>query len=405
MTNDKLTTDPIEGAERMRIAERATWVSAGINAALTLFQIVVGWAANSQSLVAHGLHSASDLLSDFLVLFANRRGQEPADEAHPYGHARMETAATLLLGISLFAVGVGIIWDAIGKLQDISAIVPVGFAALGIAIFTVIAKEALYRYLIAVADRLRSRMLAANALHTRADAASALVVVAGVGGSLLGWPFLDVIAAILMGGMILKLGVELAWGAMTELIDTGLDAGEVAAIRRVLLDTAGVRGVHELKTRRMAHRALVEAHLQVDARISVSEGHYIAESARARVLRARPQVLDVLIHIDPEDDREKPAPRVPAMARVQQALADLLEGVPEPERVVVHYLQAGIEAELFYGADSATGDEVDRWRVQLVERLTAQSVIQSVRFHHSSAPIRCDNESGRHQSGAVEAGS
>jgi cation diffusion facilitator family transporter len=375
--------------ERMRVAARATWISAGVNAALTLGQLLVGWLAHSQSLIAHGLHSASDLLSDFLVLYANRRGHQPADADHPYGHARMETAATLLLGISLFAIGLGILWDAVGKLRDIGTVEAVGQLALWVAVVTVLAKEALYRYLIAVADRLRSKMLAANALHTRADAASALVVVAGVGGSLAGWPFLDLLAAILMGGMILKLGVELAWGAMTELIDTGLDTDEVAKIRAVLAETPGVRGVHELKTRRMAHRALVEAHLQVDARISVSEGHHIAESARARVLRAMPQVLDVLVHIDPEDDSLPPAARPPARRHVQAALDELLAGLPRPSRVVVHYLQGGMEAEVFFAADIASGEQLADWRAQLATRLSGQQLFVSICLHRAGAPIRC----------------
>lgn len=383
--------------ERMRVAARATWVSAGINAALTVGQILVGWLAHSQSLIAHGLHSASDLLSDFLVLYANRHGHQPADADHPYGHARVETAATLLLGISLFAVGIGILWDAVGKLREVDAVVPVGQLAFWVAVITVLAKEGLYRYLIAVADRLRSKMLAANALHTRADAASALVVVAGVGGSLLGWPFLDLLAAILMGGMILKLGVELAWAAMTELIDTGLDTEEVAKIRSVLHETPGVRGVHELKTRRMAHRALVEAHLQVDPRISVSEGHHIAESARARVLRSQPQVLDVLVHIDPEDDTVPPTGRPPARHQVRAALDELLGGMPVPVRVVFHYLQAGVEAEVYFASGSVSGEQLAGWQAQLAERLAGQRLLVSVCLHRSGAPIRCNAEVLPHQ--------
>lgn len=380
---------PLNPEMRMRAAERATWFSAVVNLLLTLLQLAVGWLAHSQSLIAHGLHSFSDLLSDFLVLFANRRGHQPADDAHPYGHARVETAATLILGISLFGVGAGILWDVIGKLQHAGELPPVGQLALWVAVATVLAKEALYRYLIAVADRLRSQMLTANALHTRADAASALVVVAGVGGALLGWPFLDLIAAVLMGGLILKLGVELAWGALTELIDTGLDADEVAAIRQALLDTPGVLGVHELKTRRMAHRALVEAHLQVDARISVSEGHYIAEAARRRVLAARPQVLDVLVHIDPEDDLEPPATRPPGQRAVHAALDALLAGLPPPDRVVLHYLQSGIEAEVFLEGDALTADRLAEWRSTLAARMHGQAVLASVSLHRSDAPIRC----------------
>ncbi|HMT80698.1 MAG TPA: cation diffusion facilitator family transporter, partial [Azonexus sp.] len=189
-----------------------------------------------------------------------------------------------------------------------------------------------------------------NALHTRADAASALVVVVGIGGALLGWSFLDLLAAALMGFMILHMGAGLAWGAIKELIDTGLDDAQVEAIRTTLLATPGVRDLHELRTRRMAHQALVDTHVQVDSRISVSEGHRIAESARARVLREHPEVLDVLVHIDPEDDMDPDtyATRLPARDKLLAELQPLLTGMPEPQKVILHYLKGQVEAEIFY---------------------------------------------------------
>jgi cation diffusion facilitator family transporter len=142
----------------------------------------------------------------------------------------------------------------------------------------------------------------ANAWHTRADAASALVVAVGIGGSLLGWLFLDLLAAVIVGFMILKMGLQFAWEALRELVDTGLSDAEVAAIRSTLATTPGVVDLHELRTRRMAHRVLVDVHLQVDGRITVAEGHEIGEIARHRVLTAHPEVLDVLVHLDAEND-------------------------------------------------------------------------------------------------------
>ena len=185
-------------AARAAEAQRATWVSVVVNLLMTIAQLVVGWLAHSQSLIAHGLHSFSDLLSDFLVIYASRQSAHPADQAHPYGHARVETAATLILGASLGLIGGGILWESGMRLQHVDRLVPVELSALWVAIATVVAKEGLYRYLIRVAERLRSQLMIANALHTRADAASALVVVVGIGGALLGWSFLDLLAAALM---------------------------------------------------------------------------------------------------------------------------------------------------------------------------------------------------------------
>ncbi|MGB7501983.1 MAG: cation diffusion facilitator family transporter, partial [Azonexus sp.] len=213
--------------DRATEAQRATWVSVAVNLLMTIAQVVVGWLANSQSLIAHGLHSFSDLLSDFLVIYATRQSAHPADAAHPYGHARVETAATLILGGSLGLIGGFILWESGMRLQHVELLPAVEWSAFWVAVATVVVKEGLYRYLIRVAERLRSQLLTGNALHTRADAASALVVVVGIGGALLGWGFLDLLAAALMGFMILRMGVQLAWGALKELIDTGLDDAQV----------------------------------------------------------------------------------------------------------------------------------------------------------------------------------
>jgi len=380
---------PVSPAERAAEAQRATWVSVAVNLVMTVVQIIIGWLAHSQSLVAHGIHSFSDLLSDFLVIYASRQSVHPADQAHPYGHARVETAATLLLGASLTLIGGGILWQSGLRLQHIEVLPAVELAAFWVAVATVIAKEALYRYLIRVAERLRSQLLTANALHTRADAASALVVVVGIGGALLGWSFLDLLAAALMGFMILRMGVQLAWGAIKELIDTGLDATQVEAIRKSLQATPGVIDMHQLRTRRMAHQVLVDAHVQVDARISVSEGHRIAESARARVLREHPAVLDVLVHIDPEDDVNPDVAvfRLPGRDALLKELMPALSELPAPEKVVLHYLNGGVEIEVFLDhAFFENGDALRRAERKVSERLKSHPAIRSVSLNCLVAP-------------------
>jgi cation diffusion facilitator family transporter len=291
--------------------------------------------------------------------------------------------------MSLAVIGGGILWESGMRLQHIEALPVVELSALWVAIATVISKEALYRYLIRVAERLRSQLMIANALHTRADAASALVVVVGIGGALLGWSFLDLLAAALMGFMILRMGLGLAWGAMKELIDTGLDEAQVEAIRTTLLATPGVLGLHELRTRRMAHQALVDAHVQVDARISVSEGHRIAESARARVLREHPEVLDVLVHIDPEDDLEPDlaAHRLPGREALLNELQPLLAGLPTPERVLLHYLGGRVEVEVFLDHHFfENGAALKSAEVQLAEHLGRHPTIRSISLNCLVAP-------------------
>ena len=202
--------------------------------------------------------------------------------------------------------------------------------------------------MLAVAKRVRSQMLVANAWHARSDAASSLVVIVGVAGNLLGFTFLDLVAAAVVGVMIAHMGGKLAFEAMAELIDTGLDPEEVEAIRQTLLNTHGVRGLHELRTRKMADNALVDAHIIVDPKISVSEGHYIAEAARYAVLSDH-HVLDVMVHIDPEDDMQaKPNAHLPSRPELLAFLAEGLNIPNFPEnRVVFHYLDGKVDAEIY----------------------------------------------------------
>ncbi|MEQ1630605.1 MAG: cation diffusion facilitator family transporter, partial [Gallionella sp.] len=215
--------------ERFAAAKKSTWVSIVINLVLTFLQVVGGFFAHSQALMADGLHSLSDLMSDILVLFANRHGNRHADANHPYGHARVETAATLVLGVFLAALGVGLLVAAAMRLQQPHALQSVDPLALAIAIVALIAKEGMFRYMLAVAKRVRSQMLVANAWHARSDAASSLVVVVGIIGNLMGYTFLDLVAAAVVGVMIGHMGGKLAFEALAELIDTGLEAEEVEA--------------------------------------------------------------------------------------------------------------------------------------------------------------------------------
>ena len=284
--------------ESGREAQRSTWVSVVVNLVLTLAQVVVGLLAASQALVADGIHSLSDLLSDFVVLLAIQYSRKAPDADHPYGHQRYENAASLVVGALLLAVAVGMLWSAGVKLLVPAAIAQVDRLALWVALFTLVAKEGLFRYLLAVARRLRSSLLEVNAWHSRSDAASSLVVALGIGGNLLGYGLLDPIAALIVGLMVLRMGWEFLWKALKDLTDHAASEPEMQAIRRDILATPGVLGVHDLRTRKTGDLILVDVHLEVDGDLSVRQGHEVAEAVQARVL-ARHPVLNVLTHVDP----------------------------------------------------------------------------------------------------------
>jgi cation diffusion facilitator family transporter len=373
---------------RFAEGQRITWISVGVNIALTAMQIVVGLIAHSQSLIADAMHTLSDIVADAFVLFANRKGAEAADADHPYGHGRYETAASLVLGLLLAGTGAGILVTAAGRLQDLGSAPPVGVAAMWAALFTLAAKEGLFRYMLVTAERLRSPMLVANAWHARADALSSLVVAAGIGGALLGFNFADAVAAIIVGAMIVKAGLKFTWDAIRELIDTGLSAEEVAAIRRTIAATPGVLSMHELRTRRMAHQVLVDAHVQVNPRISVSEGHRIAETARRRVLASHPEVLDVLVHVDAENDlMGNAAAGLPDRETLLDHLRQLLDANPPGfERTTLHYLGNRVEAEIFLPPDFADAERLASLRRHLTDRLAEDPWFSAIRLNLTIAP-------------------
>ncbi|MGL5632973.1 MAG: cation diffusion facilitator family transporter [Azovibrio sp.] len=359
--------------------QRSVWISVAVNAVLILIQLFVGLWAHAYSLVADSLHSLSDLISDGFVLVANKRARRPADADHPYGHDRIETAASLALGIMLIVVGLGFLVVAGNRLQHLDSLPAIKPLALGAAILTLVAKEVLFRYQLMVAERVRSPMLVANAWHQRADAASSLVVAIGIGGSLLGFAYGDLLAAAIVGFMILRMGIKFSWEAMRELVDTGLPDPEIAAIRATLMATPGVEALHELRTRRMARHALVDTHIEVAPRISVSEGHRIAEEARSRVLKVHPDVLDVLVHIDPElDVKSSVKSLAPTREDLKLPLATLLEGLPEPREVVLHYLEGTVEAQVFFSCKDLEGEDLIRAQEMVDSRLMQAALLRRV---------------------------
>jgi divalent metal cation (Fe/Co/Zn/Cd) transporter len=247
-------------------------VSVVVNVVLSTTQIVVGIFAKSQGLIADGIHSLSDLVADFVVLIASHHAKKDADIDHPYGHQRFETAASLALGGLLLAVGV--------------------------ALAAIAAKELLFRYMLRVAKAVKSSMLVANAWHARSDAASSLVVSIGLIGNMAGYPLLDPIAALIVGFMVGKMGWSFGWTALHDLMDRAVDEQEVQAIRLTLENTPGVAGVHDVRTRKMGDMVVVDAHIEVDATLSVEAGHNIAVAARAAVMQ-RHRVLNLMTHVDP----------------------------------------------------------------------------------------------------------
>ena len=337
--------------QRKKETNRITLWGVAVNLFLSIIKIFGGIFGQSQALLADGIHSLSDLASDAMVLIAVKHAGEDADEDHPYGHARYETLATVALGILLIGVAGGIAYDAILRLEHPDEIAIPALYTLIIAAISIFSNEALYHATRIVAKKIRSPLLEANAWHHRSDAVSSIVVLVGIGATYIGYPILDAIAAILVALMIAKIGLDLSRQSMQELVDTALEPEMVDNIKLTILSIDDVRQLHLLRTRRMGHNALVDVHIQVSPKLSVSEGHHITESVEKALIDKFDEINDVTVHIDPEDD-EKAASCKDLPLRSELLLElnnewsqhDILKNIDD---VTLHYLDGKINIEAY----------------------------------------------------------
>jgi len=321
------------------------------NILMTILKLAFGIYGRSQALVADGLHSLSDLISDGIVLVAAKFGSLDADADHPYGHARFETLATVALGVLLLLVAGGMLIDAVLRLLNPELLWHPTSITLVIATLSIFIKEALYRYTIYIGKQVRSQILEANAWHHRSDAISSVIVLVGVIGSMLGIFWLDAAAAIGVSFMIAYIGWSLGWGAIRDLVDTGLDKKQLNKIRNIIQLVDGVRTLHELRTRKMGEDALVDVHILVNPCITVSEGHQIGEVVRTSLINEVKEITDVLVHIDPENDKNsQPNLSLPLRHEITVRLQKCWQSLEIPDaikQISLHYLSGKLILDVY----------------------------------------------------------
>ncbi len=340
-----------EHGRKAAMSRQVTLVGALLNLLMAVAKVVVGIIGHSQSLIADGIHSFSDLLSDAMVLFASHHAQHAPDKDHPYGHQRFETIATFVLAIILLLTAIGIAWDAIARMLDDEKLWRPASWTLWMAVASILINEGLFWYTRWAARKVNSDLLRANAWHHRSDAISSVIVVIGIAATLLGYPLADAIAAIGVALMILYIAGDLGWSSMQELVDQGLDEEKIERIRQVILAVSGVESIHMLRTRRAAGKAYVDVHVLVSPWLSVSEGHRIGDAVAERLLEGIEEVTDVTVHIDPEDDEEAPPCRgLPLREQALEMLRQRWRRVSCAEdirRIVLHYLSGRIDVDVF----------------------------------------------------------
>ncbi|MEF8833685.1 MAG: cation diffusion facilitator family transporter [Halofilum sp. (in: g-proteobacteria)] len=382
-----------------------TGVGIVVNLVLAAVKTVTGVAGQSQALVADGIHSLSDLVTDAVVLLAARHAARGADHDHPYGHGRIETAATVLVGLLLMLTAVLIGHDAVVSLGATSRPEPPSVLTLVVALGSVAGKEALFHYTRRAGRSIGSRLLEANAWHHRSDALSSVVVGFGIGGALAGVVTLDAVAALIVAVMIAKVGWDVIRDSLRELVDTGFDPETVAELRDEALAVDGVKHAHTFRSRWMGHRALVDMHIRVGSRMSVSEGHRIAEAVRLRLLEQLNRLADVMVHVDPEDDTDGgPSNALPLRTAFCERLRARLEGLEAAERIenlTLHYLGGRVHLEIALrpagpGVDGAAAAEALRQAAVADPETGSVSVLERV------APTECN--AGDPCTGTVQSG-
>ncbi len=296
-----MNTPPLPSLSRYRDGLTVMWLSLMVNIALAVLKITVGIAALSQALVADGLHSLADLAGDIAALVGLNLASKPGDEDHPYGHHKFANMACLFVAIMLLAFCGLLIWNSAHNLREHATEVP-DAAALWVALFALVAKEGFYRYASRQARILKLRVLAASALDHRADAFASLLAVGAILTARIGgpsWAFLDKAVGLALGGYLAVLGVKIFWQASADLLDTAPGAEMVNDLREHILAVPGATAYHQFRARRVGDLFEVDLHLQVDPHLSVEEGHEIARKVKLTILEHHPEVVEVLIHLEP----------------------------------------------------------------------------------------------------------
>lgn len=340
-------------------ASRVTIIGMVLDAVLGLIKVVGGALFHSQALIVDGIHSFTDVASDLVVLAVMKLSRQAPDQNHPYGHQRIETMGTMILGSVLIAVGAALAWDNVLRVIDGKDLLVPGWPVLVAALVSILSKEWIYRYTRHVGESIRSDLIIANAWHSRTDAFSSVIVLLSTAGSMLGLVWLDAVAAVAIAVIVARIGWKFTRDSVQELVDTGLSEEQTDKLREIACKTDGVRDVHELRSRRMGHDVFLDVHLVVRPEISVSEGHQIGMRVVGGMQKALDNLVDINFHIDAEDD-EKGAPTsrsLPSRTEISKVLDQHLPALPHQSRMRLHYLKNHVHIEIFLESRAQLGDK------------------------------------------------
>ena len=295
-------------ARRERSIYRVTILGSIVNLLLLVFKFAAGILGHSAAMIADAVHSLSDFVTDIIVLLFVHISNKPQDESHDYGHGKYETLATALIGVILFFVGLGILWNGGMSIWHVIQGQPLeapGSMALVAALVSIVAKELLYQYTVLVGKRVDSQAVVANAWHHRSDALSSIGTALGIGGAILlgeDWRVLDPIAAVVVSLFILKMAYKLVVPSFEELMDRSLSEEIEADIRKVLLEFPEASQPHNLRTRRIGNNCSVDVHIRMDGNLTLTHSHEITRAMEQRLRELLGQGTFINIHVEPRKE-------------------------------------------------------------------------------------------------------
>lgn len=284
---------------------RVTIIGSIVNFVLLSLKFIAGILGHSSAMIADAVHSLSDFFSDIVVIIMVRMSARPEDADHAYGHGKYETLASLIVGVSLAFVGLGIFYSGVSKTISFfrgETLSEPTWIALAAAILSIVAKEGLYRYTIIKERPIHSSALVANAWHHRSDALTSVAALVGIGGAMLlgkDWVVLDPIAAAVVSIFIIKASFDLIRPNLDELLEKSLSEEQKAQICHIILATPGVEDMHKLRTRRVGKHLAVEFHIKMDGELTLRQAHDIASEVERRLKEAISPDIHIGIHMEP----------------------------------------------------------------------------------------------------------
>lgn len=292
--------------QRQKEIVRVTLIGSVINAILIVIKFAAGIVANSAAMMADGVHSLSDFLTDFVVIVMLKISSKPSDEGHDFGHGKYETLATTIIGLLLILVGGGILWSGAEKIYDFLVngveLETPGWLAFGAAVVSIVLKEGVFQYTIYKSKNLNSEALVANAWHHRSDALSSVGTAIGIGAAcFLGnsWAILDPLAAVVVSFFIFKVAIQLIKNSVDQLLESSLPKETEDNIAKLVYSFEGVKDLHNLRTRQIGVHYAINMHVRMDGSQTLDEAHEKSTQIEERLKEEFGAQTIITIHVEP----------------------------------------------------------------------------------------------------------